>query len=214
MAQEISQKPTNIYLIGAQCTGKTTLLQALRDHFEDPGNRNHHGRFFPRPSLVQEVVRDVMRDEGFHSADIGELDRGCQLQNRVLKAQYNAERDLDDRWYISDRSGLDPMVYARVYLGNWVADKMLGLHECKFLIERMRNSIVILCEAGSEEWLTGDEVRMTYQDKSQWKALNEEFRRDLTKHSIDFTVLRGDIVDLRERVAFVREVLSLRLKCT
>src|SRR5438034_984377 len=117
-------KLPNIYLVGAQCTGKTTLLRALQMHFADPKNREFHGQLVEEPAIVEEVVRKVMRDKNFNVNDIGKPDRGFELQRHNLQEQYDAEEALKDRWFISDRSGLDAVVYAKAYLGNAAAVKL------------------------------------------------------------------------------------------
>jgi AAA domain len=90
-------RPPNIYLVGAQCTGKTTLLGALQTHFADARNRNFHGRHVEEPGIIEEVVRKVMRDKGFNVNDIGRPDRGLELQQHHLQAQSDAEEALHDR---------------------------------------------------------------------------------------------------------------------
>lgn len=63
-------RPPNIYLVGAQCTGKTTLLEALRTHFVDAKDRDFHDHPTHLPAVIEEVVRGVMRRKGFTVTDI------------------------------------------------------------------------------------------------------------------------------------------------
>jgi nicotinamide riboside kinase len=143
-------RPPNIYLVGAQCTGKTTLLEALRTHFLDAKNREFHDRPTHLPAVIEEVVRGVMRRKGFTVTDITQPDRGLELQQSNLQAQFDAENALADRWFISDRSGLDAIVYANVYLGTAAAAKLTDLNEWSILRERMKEAVVIVCEAGNK----------------------------------------------------------------
>jgi chromosomal replication initiation ATPase DnaA len=79
-------KPPNIYLVGAQCIGKTTLLEALRTHFVDAKNRDFHNQYVEAPVMIEEVVREVMRSKGFNVNDIKQPERGLELQQYTIQA--------------------------------------------------------------------------------------------------------------------------------
>lgn len=76
-----------------------------------------------------------------------------------MKAQLNAEcRALESRkWFISDRSGVDPIVYARKYVSEEAAEDLVKSTEWLELKERMKSALVIVCEAGVD-WLIDDGV--------------------------------------------------------
>jgi hypothetical protein len=63
-------------------------------------------------------------------------------------------------WFVSDRSGVDPIVYARKYASKGAESYLINSTEWSELRERMGKSVVIVCEAGAD-WLTDDGVRLT-----------------------------------------------------
>lgn len=200
-------KPPNIYLVGAQCTGKTTLLEALRTHFADVKNHDFHDQHVEPPAIIEEVVRKVMRSKGFNVNDIKQPDKGLELQRCNLQAQFNAEEAHTDRWFISDRSGLDAIVYAQVYLGAAAAAELTDSNEWNILRRKMKGAVVIVCEAGNAEWLSGDDVRITYENTEKWEDLNREFYGALRQHAIEYIVLLREMRDLQQRVMFVEKAL-------
>ncbi|KAK7422554.1 hypothetical protein QQX98_001577 [Neonectria punicea] len=113
--------PSNIYIVGAQCTGKTTLVEALERSYETAGD-------VAPPAVVREVARSVMKTHKFTAHDIiSSPDRCLTLQTLILNGQLDAERAAlrESGWIISDRSGLDPIVYAHRHLGHEVAEAMM-----------------------------------------------------------------------------------------
>ncbi|KAK4665194.1 uncharacterized protein QC763_510390 [Podospora pseudopauciseta] len=55
-------QPPNIYIVGAQCTGKMTLVKNLHANFEF--NSSHEP-----PVLITEVARTVLKKHSFTAAD-------------------------------------------------------------------------------------------------------------------------------------------------
>ena len=83
--------PPNIYIIGAQSTGKTTLVSALDKHFEQ--HQTYLSEPTARPHIIKEVARSVLRDHHFTADDIAtSKPRALQLQRLILDAQSKAER--------------------------------------------------------------------------------------------------------------------------
>lgn len=102
-----STRPKNLYIIGAQCTGKTTIVNALRDHFNREGSRIWRGKPISPPAFIVELARTVLVKHDFRAEDItSSPTRSLQLQNLILQAQAEAERAVSDVWFVSDRSGL------------------------------------------------------------------------------------------------------------
>ena len=103
--------PKDIYIVGAQCTGKTTLITALSNHITSPSVSST----IPAPLIVTEVARTVLRKHKFTASDItSSPDKSLLFQRLILEAQYAAEKAAETSpWFISDRSGFDPIVYAR-----------------------------------------------------------------------------------------------------
>lgn len=91
---QIDYMTKNIYVIGAQCTGKTTLVNALEEHFKS----NNVDRNMPQPTVIQEVARAVLKEKGFTREDITTSpSRALQLQRHILDAQLHAECSQNDK---------------------------------------------------------------------------------------------------------------------
>ncbi|KAL8904210.1 MAG: hypothetical protein Q9207_003422 [Kuettlingeria erythrocarpa] len=191
------ETPRNIYIVGAQSTGKSTLVTALTTHFEQSSI------YHLKPRIISEVARGVLQRHGFTANDItSSKARALQLQKLILEAQCEAEKAAGNQWYISDRSGLDPLVYARQYVG---VDETLALMQeqsWQELQERMRSGVVIVCESGGE-WLIDDGVRLMPQDRDAWLQMHGTFCQMLGELSIVYHVLPVSMPDLRARVDFV-----------
>ncbi|KAF2140419.1 uncharacterized protein K452DRAFT_335572 [Aplosporella prunicola CBS 121167] len=207
--------PPNIYLTGAHCSGKTTLLQALQTHFLTQIHTK-------QPTIINEVVRPVMRAHAFTAADVKDESKGPILQRATLAAQFVAEQrcNYNDKdkgegettWFISDRSGLDPIVYAQTYVGSAAAAALQESFEWGVLRENMRGALVVLYEAGNADWVSADEVRVKYETVEEWEALHRCFVKMLGEQGIAFVVLPKETVDLGERVRFVVEAMEARMK--
>ncbi|KAM3067002.1 hypothetical protein ACMFMG_011784 [Clarireedia jacksonii] len=205
-----SRKPPNIYLIGPQCTGKSTLLEALRAYYAIDSNREFENQRVECPAIIEEVVRRVMRENGFSVQDLKDAHRGFELQQRVLLEQYHAEEIIQGEWYISDRSGLDALVYAKEYIGVSTAKELENTREWNTLRKRMQDAVVVFCEAGTADWLSEDEVRMAYSNTAESERLNKEFHTMLIQHRIQYVVLPKHLRDLLERVDLIKNTLSMK----
>ncbi|PWY65676.1 hypothetical protein BO94DRAFT_529072 [Aspergillus sclerotioniger CBS 115572] len=197
--------PPNIYLVGAHCTGKTTLHGALKNYLST--NIASFAINTKGPKSVDEVVRHVMRTDGFSAVHVRQPNAGLELQKRTLRAQFETEMKLDESWFISDRSGIDPIVYAGFFLGQSAAEELTALEEWHILKERMKNALVIVCEPGNESWLTSDGVRMKCYDTEEWRSLGRAFRAALQKHGIKFVAIPRELENLEQRVHFVESLL-------
>ncbi|RAK97308.1 ATP/GTP-binding protein [Aspergillus ibericus CBS 121593] len=186
-------QPRTIYIVGAHCTGKTTLTKALNPRYTD---------------TIDEVVRHVMRTDGYNASHVRHPMAGLELQKRTLLAQFKAEGEMQDKPFLSDRSGIDPIVYAGFFLGRSAAEKLAGLKEWHVLRERMRKALVIVCEPANESWLSSDGVRMTCESIDEWRLLGQAFRAALQEHGIEFVAIPDDLENLDERVRFVERLLK------
>jgi nicotinamide riboside kinase len=204
-------KIRDIYIVGAQCTGKTTLINAVEKYFKNlstvssPCNNE-----FPSPRIIKEVARGVLRKHNFVAEDIVTSPiRALELQNLILKAQYREELEagVNGDWIISDRSGADPIVYASKYVGNAAADEMMETAEWKCLKERMRNGLVVVCEAGAD-WLADDGVRLMPNDRDDWVGFHRFFCNRLEEWGIGYEVLGHQIIAHDDRLDFVLEKLK------
>ena len=196
------QKPRNIYIVGAQCTGKTTLVNALEQHFT--AQPSFQKSAYDRPLVIKEVARKVLQQHNFKAEDITNSEtRALELQTLILNAQLNAEAQFDDsEWFISDRSGMDPIIYAKQYVGEDAANDLMNTSTWKMLEKAMRGSLMVVCEAGVD-WLTDDGVRLMPKDNQSWIELHNLFCRSLDLVGLEYVVLSRHVVHLNERVDFV-----------
>lgn len=191
--------PKNIYIVGAQCTGKTTLIGALSSHFTASSLSTT-----PAPLVFTEVARTVLRKHNLTGSDIASSpSTNLLFQQLMIEAQYATEKVAEtSQWFISDRSGFDPIVYARRYVGEEGARSLMEMEIWGELKERMGRSLVVVCEAGAD-WLVDDGVRLMPENKEDWVAFHNLFCELLRDAGLDFVVLPCEMKDLAERVRFV-----------
>lgn len=96
-------------------------------------------------------------------------DRPLALQNLILEAQSSAEKEALQRvdWFISDRSGFDPLVYAREHVS---PQAVVEMRQLPFWMEErsvMETSLIVVCEAGMP-WLMDDSVRLMPDNEDAW----------------------------------------------
>ncbi|PVH72853.1 hypothetical protein DL98DRAFT_609406 [Cadophora sp. DSE1049] len=198
--------PPSIYIVGAQCTGKTTLIKALEEHFGIEDNlKNESGRAILHPNIIIEVARGVLKEHKFNADDIKSSPaRALALQDLILKAQVRAEAatSRQDGWFISDRSGADPIVYAKKYVSDVAAHDLLGSPEWSTLKEGLVKSVVIVCEAGAG-WLKDDGIRLMPESRDAWIGFHRLFCKCLDEWGVAYEVLPCEIVELQDRIEFV-----------
>ncbi|KAK1978654.1 AAA domain-containing protein [Colletotrichum cereale] len=196
----------NIYIVGAQCTGKTTLVNALERHFTTTTTTTQTpSTACPRPVIVREVARSVLHDHNFSATDIRSSPaRALELQTLILQAQVSAERRALDtaNWFISDRSGVDAICYARTFAEESGASLLLNSEEWRELRERIGEALVIVCESGAD-WLDDDGVRLMPLDRDEWIDLHKVFCSQMDDLGLSYVVLPAMLTDLPERVNFV-----------
>lgn len=190
----------NVYIIGAQSTGKTTLVDALERSFDSA----------LKPVVVREVARKVLQEKNYTRDDITNSPvRALELQRHILEAQIVAERAADgsmSSWLICDRSGLDPIAYASMFVGEETAEKLMASQAWRELEARMKIGLVVLCEAGCK-WLEDDGTRLMPVGLEGWMQLDGVFRKLLDVRGIEYIVCGKDIVGLAERVELVKKNL-------
>ncbi|KAI3338376.1 AAA domain-containing protein [Ustulina deusta] len=190
----------NIYIIGSQCTGKTTLVNAISQYLE-----HHPIASAEPPGVIKEVARSVLTNHGFTRDDIrSSPDRALELQRLIIEAQSEAEKaQLETHsWFISDRSAVDPIIYARKYANKEAADMLASSAQWVEMRDRMARSLVIICQAGVD-WLTDDGVRLIPLDSTEWSQLDTEFCLALTDVGIKHHILPIRMRNTDERVQFV-----------
>lgn len=208
--------PPNIYIVGAQCTGKTTLVSNLRQHFARQQGDEDGGHDVPPPVIISEVARTVLSRHRFTARDVRSPARSLALQQLILNAQAAAERRALGRadggcagtggaWFVSDRSGADPVAYALRYVGAEETRALTGSAEWIEMRRRMRNGAVVVCEAGpaAAAWLTDDGVRLMPVDLDEWVGFHRLFCEFLDREGVGYAVLPAELARHEERVAFV-----------
>lgn len=207
--QKPEKLPPSIYIIGAQSTGKTTLVTALGEDFAQ--NVELEGSI-SQPHQVKEVARGVLLQHQFSANDItSSKTRALELQRLIIQAQAAAEGALQDGWYIADRSALDAVAYARQYVGEAEARRLREAPVWQAIEDKMRTGVVVLCEPGGE-WLMDDGVRLMPRDQAEWFALHSHFRVLLAECRIPYHVLPCSVSLLRQRVEFVLQVWKQKQK--
>lgn len=193
----------NVYIIGAQSTGKTTLLNALRVHYSKPGISEHDA-----PEFIEETARIVFKQQGFAFAAVdtrSNFDKYLEIQRMILKTQLEAEDEAlrRGRWFISDRSGIDCLIYASKYVGKEGAEALAQTHEMERLKARMEESRIIVCEPVAD-WLEDDGTghRPIPELKENWLAVHGEFCKLLDGLGWKYDILPSSIMSLEERVIF------------
>ncbi|KAK8137437.1 hypothetical protein PG984_002930 [Apiospora sp. TS-2023a] len=202
--------PPNIYIIGAQSTGKSTLVDALEAHFRQDPSSPPSSSLPQQPTVIREVARGVLRDHHFTAGDIrASPTRALELQRLMLAAQAKAEEREAQRaaWLILDRSAIDPIAYAWQYAGPEAARTLMESAEWQGMRDRMALSLVVVCEAGVD-WLTDDGVRLMPTDTKEWMDTHEVFCRVLQEAGVRYAVLPCGLGRTEERVEFVLREFS------
>ena len=180
-------------------------MKALEKHFDRHENCKWQHEEISAPKIIIEVARGVLQKHAFTAEDITSSQiRSIQLQRLILEAQLRAEAEAGDGWFISDRSGFDPIVYALRYVGNDAARELMASMEFIALKERMQKSLVVICEAGAD-WLFDDGVRLMPTSKDDWVAFHSLFRVSLEAAGVEYIVLPCNMTGSTERVDFVIE---------
>lgn len=202
--KRLKQPPRSIYIIGAQCTGKTTLLNALRDHYSK--KRNPGGDV---PQFIEETARIVFKQEGFAFSAVdtrSNFDKYLEIQRTILRTQLEAEDKAlrKGEWFISDRSGLDCLIYTTKYVGREGAEVLSRTPDFTRLKVRMQEGRVIVCEPVLD-WLEDDGTgfRPIPELKEDWLAVHKEFCELLDGLGWEYDVLPSSMRSIQERVAFV-----------
>ena len=200
--------PPNIYIIGPQSTGKTTLVSALDRYFEQ--HRTYSSEPVPQPHIIREVARSVLREHQFTAYDITHSkSRALQLQRLILNAQSKVERSFCQEWYITDRSGLDALAYAHRYVGKEEARQLRQEEAWQDVEKRIRKGLVVLCGVGGE-WLIDDGVRLMPENRDDWAEIQTVFCSLLDELGMQYTILPSSVRDLDRRVDFVIEQWKIR----
>ncbi|KAH7012522.1 uncharacterized protein B0I36DRAFT_221697, partial [Microdochium trichocladiopsis] len=105
-------------------------------------------------------------------------------------------------FFIPDRSAIDPIVYARQYIGSQASKDLISREDWELMYKRMACSLIIMCEA-NVDWPADDGVRLMPSTTEEWLLTQEVFGQMLKEVSLRFVVLPKDLMDIADRVAFV-----------
>lgn len=184
----------NIYIIGPQSTGKTTLVNAISKSL---------GGDVP---VIQEVARNVMQEKGYSRIDVDcdNRERRFALQHDIFEAQVQKELTFiqSDVEFLSDRSAVDPLVYLMHYSGRTELTRITSTDKWRKVRERYadsKQSLVVLLSPVSS-FLVDDDIRYMSKSLEDWNALASSFRQFLLEEEIAFVELGEEILDIKGRV--------------
>ncbi|KAI4144872.1 MAG: hypothetical protein LQ340_006507 [Diploschistes diacapsis] len=202
-----AREPKNIYIIGSQSSGKTTLISALVTYFTNKSNLTWKGLAIKKPQILQEVARQVLQDHNSTGKDVSESKtRALELQTLILQAQYKAENAAKSSWFISDRSGVDAIIYCKCYAGETGTKKLVNTKEWKELEITLRDSLIIVCEP-VKSWLEEDGLRFMPKDAlakiELVSAIHQLFCDFLDQANFRYSVLPNTLCELIGRLNFV-----------
>ena len=109
---------------------------------------------------------------------------------------------------ITDRSGIDPLMYARMFCGDEASTNLTDGEDWQLLKVNMTAGIIVVCPP-IQEWLTDDGVRLMPLDWAEWLAMHELFCRSLDEHRIPYVTIPPTMTNIDERVKFVVQFCSL-----
>jgi nicotinamide riboside kinase len=197
LRNNVQSYTTSIYVVGPSSTGKTTLCEALAKRLN-----------IETSAYVSEVARQVIRTRGFTRENVGML----EMQVAIMEAQLQREREVEEgtcRIRLSDRSAVDPIVYAVLTSKNDEESKkrrqiLTDSPQFQRALERYRRSIFVLLTP-IPEWLVDDGIRLM---DNQMKCL-EVFRETLRDMGISYRELGADIRSVAERTSVVMGLARL-----
>lgn len=187
---------TELYVVGPSSTGKTTLCNALAQ------SMTPHSWCY-----ITEAARHVMKKRGFTRDDVETI----EMQSAIMLAQLEREVEVCERarstgeaLVLSDRSGVDPIVYAVLT----AKDERQARQKKSILLEyptfqsalkRYRKAKFLLLRP-VPEWLVDDGVRILEEQARSFYV----FRAMLAELGIPYHVMGEEVKDLSERVNWVK----------
>ena len=196
------------FLCGAHSVGKTTLLQELQ--------RSITCKDFSSTRFESEVARTVIADmklELKNRDPSTHPDKFEDLQNEILLKQSAIEKRNDSLafercFYFMDRAAIDPLVYARVYLGDDAYESLVSRPHAQECINRYRNdSSLVFVVKPQPECIEYDGTRLPPK-LEDLKHFTDVMIQTLKELRISFVSI--DVLDLDKRVEIVKETLQTR----
>ncbi|KAH8174350.1 AAA domain-containing protein [Sarocladium implicatum] len=193
-------KCPNIYIIGPQSTGKTTLVNELHRQL----GTWLADTSFDLPHVIPETARIVLEQHNISSLDVTASEEQCiNLQRLIIEAQSVAEEEAlsISSWFISDRSAIDPLIYVRRYASAQAAEDLRLLESWAKLRERMTGSLIVVCESGTP-WLVDDGIRLMPEGDEAWNRLYIDFCAVLQELNLTYCVVPQTMLGLPDRAEF------------
>ncbi|KAH9888526.1 AAA domain-containing protein [Cubamyces lactineus] len=189
-----------VFVLGPSSSGKTTLCDTLS---EELGVRP--------PQYIKEVARNVMKTHGFTRNDTDTYEMQYAIMAAQLEAEERAAAALQNttvagiRLILSDRSAIDPIVYAGTSgvpgaLGR--RHRLLEDAALQRMLPSYRGSLFVVLEPVTE-WLEDDGVR-SLEDPGRYNSVLVATLREL---GIPYVTIGTETKDIRARVNLVLEHL-------
>ncbi|KAN0101108.1 AAA domain containing protein [Tylopilus felleus] len=188
---------TELYVVGPSSTGKTTLCNAVAESLK-----------LRSWCYITEVARQIMKRRGFTREDVGKI----EMQSAIMLAQLEKEAEVCERarntresLILSDRSGVDPIVYAILT----AKDERQARQRKNLLVDhptfqtalkRYRRAKFLLLRP-VPEWIVDDGVRSLEQHARSFHV----YRQVLAELGIPYQEMGEEIKDLSERTNWVKE---------
>ncbi|EMD32885.1 hypothetical protein CERSUDRAFT_87609 [Gelatoporia subvermispora B] len=189
-----------IFVVGASSTGKSTLCNALATTLGIT-----QGRY------IKEIARTVMREIGFTR----EHTDTYEMQYAIMAAQLAAEERVlqmpleGDIIMLSDRSAIDPIVYAATSEVPGAAERerlLLGDGAFRAILPFYRRSLFVLLQPVIE-WIVDDGVRSL---EDPWRY-NSALMKTLDGLEIPYVQIGEETKNIQARIEFVLSYLSRSL---
>ena len=195
-----------VFLCGVHSVGKTTLLRQLSLMLDTES-------FLPPGMPVRyesEVARSVLVEMGLQKRDLNPQTRPDtfeELQNQILLKQ-RAVEERNNRsgscFCFLDR-GIDPLVYARFYLGEEAYRRLLAKPHAQENVALCRDeSSLVFVISPKPECIEHDGTRITPVLK-EMNDFTDVMIRTLDEMKIRFVLI--DVLDLTERVKIVEHAI-------
>ena len=152
-----------VVVTGSECTGKTTLAEALADHYDTV--------------LVPEYARQFVRDQGRapQASDVEAIARGQIALEESLAG--DASKIL-----IQDTDLLSTVVYSRHYYGDcpvWIEERLAG----------RAAHLYLLCDI-DVSWVPNGHQR---DREDRREEMHQLFRQALIDRKLNFVDIRGSL---------------------
>ncbi|KAI0333201.1 hypothetical protein GY45DRAFT_1245171 [Cubamyces sp. BRFM 1775] len=185
-----------VFVLGPSSSGKTTLCDALAEKL---GIRP--------PQYIKEVARNVMKTHGFTRDNTDTYEMQYAIMAAQLEAEERAATTLQTtivgspKVILSDRSAIDPIVYAGTSGVPGALNRRRRLLEdvaLQKMLPAYRNSLFVVLEPVTE-WLEDDGVR-SLEDPERYNSVLFATLREL---GIPYVTIGTEMKDICARVDFV-----------